>query len=106
MQTLVILRPTSSALANPAAFGPLQMAEEKVVWDLYTQDIIRSMRWSGDALKPNTIRVVFETETKNIEDAKKAIERLPMMVHGLLEGEYIPLSPWTPLAILFGKSEK
>lgn len=95
MKVLAILRPKPEAKLSD--FEPLRLPEEKQIWQLYLQDIVREMYWNA----PPDIRVVLILEVDNIEAAKEAISSLPMVKADLFSTEFIALNPWQPLEILF-----
>lgn len=99
MQFLTILRPAADA--DAAAFGALQVAEEREVWRLYATGVIRAMHWSGTPDDLADIRIVFMMEGRDRADIDAAVDRLPMVEAGLLAREIIPLGPWRALEVLF-----
>jgi len=97
MKMLSILTPKPGK--QPSDFMPLRVPEEKQVWQLYMQGIIREMYWGGE-----NIRVVFVLEVDDLHTAQTAIASLPMVQAQLFDIEFIELNPWQPLEILFAQA--
>ena len=80
---------------------PLRIPEEKQVWELYMQGIIREMYWDGER-----IRVIFVLEVNDLQAAETAISSFPMVQAGLFDIQFIPLGPWQPLEVLFASESE
>jgi hypothetical protein len=89
-------------LARPAAevtwedMLPLMQTEAAHVWALYEQGVLRDAWIRTDALG-----AVYVLETAPA-DAAGLLSAQPMVSHGLVEFEIVPVGPYTPLSLLLG----
>jgi len=94
------------ALARPAAEAtwedmvPLMQPEAAHVWALYEQDVLRDAWIRTDALG-----AVYVLETAPAHAAGLLSEQ-PLVTHGLVEFEIVPVGPYTPLSLLFGTQSR
>ena len=71
-------------------------AEAKALWNLYQNGIVRELYFR----KEKKLAVLI-LETKNKEDAKKSLSKLPYVSKKLIEFELIPLKPYPGFQRLF-----
>ena len=83
--------------APAESIQPHITAEIKAVWDLYTQGICREFYARADQPGPAVLLV----ESASVEDAKKALAKLPLVAQNLIDLDLIPLAPFTGFARLF-----
>lgn len=98
MQVLAILSPGSTASPEPIRAHAVE--ENRIVWALYREGIVREMLFRTD--RPGA---VFRLDAFSIEEARAALGRLPMVANGLLTPELIPVGPFLPLENLFAPQE-
>lgn len=77
---------------------PYVVDESAVVWDLHAKGIIREMYFRTD--HPGA---VFMLECASIDEARLALDSLPLVKAGLIQFEFVPLGPFVPLQVLWGK---
>ena len=94
MQVLAILNLADGK--TPEDLAPHAKAEAEAAWALTKEGVFRSLQLRTD--RPGAIALL---EVATIEDAQKAIARLPFVELGLLSTEIIPLSPYTGYEALF-----
>ncbi len=80
-----------------ADFDPHLAAEAARAWDLYQDDVIREIYFRADRRE-----AVLVLECANIEQARQALETLPMVQNRLIDFDLIPLRPYPGFARLFG----
>ena len=89
-------------LARPSAevtwedLVPHMQIEAAHVWALYEQGVLRDAWMRTDALG-----AVYVLEAAPA-DAASLLSQQPMVRHGLVEFEIVPVGPYTPLSLLFG----
>jgi muconolactone delta-isomerase len=71
-------------------------AEAFRAWELHQQEIIRELYFRADR---NEAVLVLECE--DVESARQALTTLPLVKHGLIEFELIPLVAYPGFARLF-----
>ncbi|MEJ1929237.1 hypothetical protein WDZ92_03050 [Nostoc sp. NIES-2111] len=94
MKIQTILTPTGKAQKED--FEKLSFAEEKVVWQHYTQGRLREMYF-----QPNPIKVVLVWEADELSRIPDLLNTFPMVQAGLFQVEIISLGPWVPIMALF-----
>ncbi|MDX2152901.1 MAG: hypothetical protein SFV54_19310 [Bryobacteraceae bacterium] len=94
MKVQTILSPTSQARRED--FEKLSVAEERVVWQHYTQGRLRELYFQADP-----IRVVLVWETADLSQVPDLMNTFPMIRAGLFQVETIVLGPWVPILALF-----
>ena len=72
--------------ATPEKFQQLARAEAARAWELYQQGILRELY-----LRADRAEAVLILECKNAEAAQRALATLPLVEHGLIGFELIPL---------------
>ena len=77
-------------------FQALQKAETLKVWELYTRNIVREIYFRSD--RPGGVLVL---EAASLDEARKALDELPMHKEGLTEFEFIPVGPYERWSVLF-----
>ena len=94
MQFLAVLKVKSDTPREK--LGALMQPEAAQVWEMITSGALRSIHYikgpSG---------AVLMLEARDEEEAEKHIMELPMVEHGLLSVEILPLTPFTGIAALF-----
>jgi len=71
-------------------------AEAFRAWELHQQGIIRELYFRTDRSE-----AVLVLECDDVESAREALASLPLMRHGLIEFELIPLTAYPGFARLF-----
>src|SRR5512135_3752931 len=84
------------------AMQPHFTAEVRAIWDLYAQGICREFYTRAD--QPGAAILFLENES--VESARKALAALPLVEHGMIDLDLIPLAPFTNLARLFQDKEE
>ena len=74
----------------------LLVDEACAVWQLYQQDIIRTIHFRADRST-----AVLMLECQDVEDAQSTLSKLPLVSAGLIEFEFIPLLPYPGFSRLF-----
>ena len=77
-------------------FRPHMKAEAKRAWELYQSGIFREIYFTRD----RPIAVIM-MECAGVDEAKKALETLPLVKAGLISFELMPLAPYPGFARLF-----
>lgn len=81
-------------------FAPHLRDEARQGWQLYKDGIIREMYFRDD--KPEAVLIL---ECKNLEEAEKYLNSLPLVEKGLISFELIPLRPYHGYERLFDKKK-
>jgi len=76
---------------------PHFVAEIQKIWDLYVQGVVREIYTRAD--QPGA--AILAVEAPNVEDARKALAKLPLVEMNMLDLDFIPLAPFTNLSRLF-----
>jgi hypothetical protein len=71
-------------------FAPHLRAETLQVLELQQQDILREIYFRADKHE-----AVLILECKNVDAAREALDTLPLVQHGLIDFEIIPLKPYS-----------
>ncbi|MFN8595774.1 MAG: superoxide dismutase [Anaerolineae bacterium] len=79
-----------------ADFQPHLKAEAARAWELHQDGVIRELYFD-----PREHTAVLMLECASLEDAQAALATLPLVEHGLIEFELIPLVPYDGFARLF-----
>jgi len=79
-----------------AAYKPFLKHEALKVWELYQQGIIRELYFTE-----NDHSAVLILECKNADEAKKNLNKLPLVKEGLIKFDVLPLIPYPGFARLF-----
>jgi hypothetical protein len=82
--------------ASAPDFRPHLMEEARKVWQLYQDNVIREIYFRADRTS-----AVFMLECVDVEDAKQRLSELPLVSAGLIEFEFIPLTPYAGFSRLF-----
>jgi hypothetical protein len=98
MQIIALLSPTPQA--SPDALRAHAVSENRAIWDLYRAGTIRSMHFRTDY--PGA---VLTLEAGSLDEARRAVSALPMVIEGLLAAELIPIGPFIPLENLFASAD-
>ncbi len=80
-------------------FRPYMKAEARRVWELHQSGMIRELYFRQDCRT-----AVLVLETAGPEEARQALETLPLVQAGLIEFEIWPLIPYDGFARLFEES--
>ena len=87
-------------IENPSAssddFQPHLEAEARHVWNLQQQGVIREVYF-----RPDQHTAVLVLECDSLGHAKELTSAFPLVVHGLIDFELIPLAPYSGFARLF-----
>ena len=82
--------------ADRAAFGPLLVPEEQVLWAAYRQGVLREWYF-----QPEPLVVTLIYEVADPTEVERQIDVLPMVQAGLLDRRIVVLGPWVPLEVMF-----
>lgn len=85
---------------NGDQFKPHLKAEALRVWELYQNDIFRELYFDKD--QHNAVIIM---ECKDIEEARAALQTLPLVREGLIDFEVIALQPYSGFSRLFAESQ-
>jgi hypothetical protein len=85
--------------AEPAAFRQYGRAEARRAWELHQQDVIRELYFRGDRDE-----AVLVLECEDVAAAQGVLATLPLVEHGLIEFELIPLRAYPGFARLFAEA--
>ena len=77
-------------------FQPHLPAEAKRIYELYQQDLIRECYFRADG--PEAVLVM---ECESVDNAREALDTLPLVKAGLVKFELIPLRPYPGFSRLF-----
>jgi hypothetical protein len=77
-------------------FQPHMKAEAMRAWELYQSGVFREMYFTRD----DPIAIIM-LECVSVEEAKKALDTLPLVKAGLISFELMPLVPYPGFARLF-----
>ena len=80
------------------AFRPHLKAEAARVWELYQAGVFRELYFRQDEHS-----AVLVLECADIEEAHEALGTLPLVKHGLIAFDVIPLVPYPGFSRLFGE---
>ncbi len=94
MKILALERDTPG-LAD-ADFRPHLKAEARRAWELYQSGFIRESYFNADEHT-----AVLMLECASLEEAQAVLDTLPLVEHGLITFELIPLKPYDGFARLF-----
>jgi hypothetical protein len=78
-------------------FAPHLKAEAARVWALYQEGMIRECYFRADRSE-----AVLVLECADLDEARAALDSLPLVRAGLVRFELIPLRPYPGFARLFG----
>ncbi len=79
-----------------ADFHPHLKAEATRAWELYQAGLLRELYFDAGAHT-----AVLILECASLEDAQAALNTLPLVEHGLMKFDLIPLAPYDGFARLF-----
>lgn len=82
--------------ATPEKFQQLARAEAARAWELYQQGSLRELYFRADRRE-----AVLVLESEDAESARQVLETLPLVKHGLITFELIPLVAYPGFARLF-----
>ena len=77
-------------------FQQLARAEAARAWELYQQGSLRELYFRADRRE-----AVLVLESEDVESARQVLETLPLVKHGLITFELIPLVAYPGFARLF-----
>jgi hypothetical protein len=77
-------------------FAPLLRDESRRVWELYRAGVIREIYFRGDREE-----AVLIMESRDAEEASRALDSLPLVASGLISFDVIPLIPYPGFERLF-----
>lgn len=81
---------------TPEALAPLAAAEARAAWQLHAEGLLRSVHLCPE--RPGSAIVL---ECASLDEARVALQRLPMVQAGLIDFELSRLLPYTGWAALF-----
>jgi hypothetical protein len=87
--------------ATVAQFQQFASVEARRVWELVQQNIIREANFRADRNE-----AVLTLECDDIDAARSALASLPLVHHGLIEFELIPLAPYPGFGRLFAPPDE
>lgn len=87
MKVIAVSRPVTRPLAELA---PLLPDEARMVWSLYTENVVREQYLRDDG------GVVLILEVPGLEAARAALSRLPLVANGFLQFDVWSLAPFSP----------
>ncbi len=99
MQVLAVLKTLPSTTMDH--IGPLIKPEAAELWTMVLDGTLRSTHFIQAPAAKFPEGVVLLLETDSPEKARVLIDRLPMVSHGLVEADVLPLAPFTSYAALF-----
>ena len=82
--------------ATPEKFQQLARAEAARAWELYQQGSLRELYFRADRRE-----AVLVLESEDAESARQVLETLPLVQHGLIAFELVPLAAYPGFARLF-----
>jgi muconolactone delta-isomerase len=82
--------------ATAEAFRPHLKAEAYRVWELQQSGALREIYFRADQHT-----AVLILECVDVEEARRTLSSLPLVIAGLIEFEIIPLAPYDGFARLF-----
>ncbi len=82
--------------ATAEQFGPLLKPEAACVWELYKAGVIREIY-----MRPDTSTVMIILECTSVDEARAALETLPLVRERLIAFEIAALEPYLGYARLF-----
>ena len=94
MKILALERELSGAAAE--TFQEVAKAEALRVWELYQAGILREFYFRADRNE-----AVLVLECKDTDEARDALESLPLVKAGLITFDLIPLAPYPGFTRLF-----
>jgi muconolactone delta-isomerase len=77
---------------------PYLVAEAARAWELYQDGVIRELYFRADRHE-----AVLVLECADVEQARQALDTLPLVQNRLIDFELIPLQPYPGFARLFGR---
>ena len=93
----IIVLAQRSAQVTLEQMRPHFQAEVQAVWDLYLQGVVREFYTRADEGGP----AILTVESEDVDAARKALARLPLVEMNMLELDFIPLAPFKSLSHLF-----
>jgi muconolactone delta-isomerase len=78
-------------------FVPLLRQEAERAWELYQSGVIRELYFRADREE-----AVLILECRDLEEASRVLESLPLVQNGLISFDLIPLMPYPGFERLFG----
>ena len=79
-------------------FSPYLKAEAERVWALYQEGLIRELYFRADRNE-----AVLVLECASLDEARAALDSLPLVRAGLIDFELIPLRPYPGFSRLFAR---
>jgi hypothetical protein len=86
--------------ARPEDFAKHAVREAEVLYELWQRGFVRETHFRADAND-----AVLVLEASELAEAETLLERLPLVGHGLIEFDLIPLRPYPGFDKLFGDVE-
>ncbi len=96
MKILALEQETSDL--PPGAFAPHLEAEAEQAWELYRRGVIRELHFHRDRHT-----AVLVLECADTDEARRHLDTLPLVRHGLITFELLPLTPYDGFARLFAR---
>ncbi len=84
--------------ATEEEFRPHLQEEAARAWELYASGLFRELYFRTD--RPDAVLVL---ECADVEEARQALDTLPLVREGLLDFDLIPLGPFVPFSRLFAE---
>jgi hypothetical protein len=94
MKLLAIGRPRPGIDAR-TSIAPHARDEVAALWQMYRSGLVREI------YSPGGPGIVMVLEASSPEEAKAALDGLPLVANDIVEIELIPLQPFTALTVLF-----
>ena len=95
MKFIALEHETSTEQAD---FTPLLKAEAQSTWQMYYQGLLREAYWDT---RQHTAVLILECDDEN--QARSALDNLPLVKAGLISFELIPLAPYDGFKRLFSE---
>lgn len=96
----IIALEKESQRVRPEDYESLLKAEAQTVWELQQAGGLREIYFRADQSQ-----AVLILECRDVSEATALLSELPLVRHGLIEFELIPLKPYPGLARLFADHE-
>jgi muconolactone delta-isomerase len=94
----ILFKTRRNAGVSTEQIAAMRLDEAAAVWRLVSTGFVREIYFSPEG--PAVIGVV---EAESTEEARQALQRLPMPAAGLIDFDLFSLQPYDQFALLFGK---
>lgn len=103
MQVLALLRLLPQA--TPEVLRPLIRPEAQHVWSMHLSGTLRAIHFLQAPGAPFPTGVSMLMEAESPDQVRGLLDALPMVAHGLVATEILPLAPFTSYAALFAPAQ-